>query len=563
MIPQSIINAVEILYRQGLRRAVISPGSRSAPLTIAFARHPGIDCLVIPDERAAAFIALGLSQASNLPVVIVSTSGTATLNLAPALAEAYYRHISLIAFTADRPPEWIGQMEGQTINQSDIFKNYTLASYSLPVNDVHPDAQWHCNRIISEAINKSKGPTTGPVHINIPIREPFYPDPNEQLKPDDSLNIIRNSTSSRCLPAEELTIYINKLTSFKKVVIIAGQHQPDKALNEVIKKISHSYQIPVIGEIISNMATNIRRFELIVSQDINPLKLKPDLLITFGGSIISKKLKSFIRNNKPEQHWHITEYDYAPDTYQSLTDILITSPLAFFQKFVVQSPKTKPEQTDFYKLWQNRENGANNLLRSFIDKQPFCDWTAINTVMSNIPEQTVLHLANSMSVRYADLNSSFSNTDKLDVYSNRGTSGIDGCISTAVGHAIADNRPQVLITGDMAFFYDRNALWHKHIPSNLRIIIINNGGGGIFRLIDGPANQPELETYFEAGQSLTAERTAVDYGLSYSSCASINCLRQELAKLFNSINAPHILEVFTDSKTNQIVFNNFQKRNKK
>jgi len=559
MIPQSIVNAVEILYRQGLRRAVISPGSRSGPITIAFARHPKIDCLVIPDERAAAFIALGIAQASRLPVVIVSTSGTAALNLAPALAEAYYRHISLIAFTADRPAEWIDQMAGQTINQSNIFQNYTLASYTLPVADLHPDAKWHCNRIISEAINKSKGPIPGPVHINIPIREPFYPDPNDQLKPDDSLNIIRNSKSLQHLPAEELTKYIDKLTTIKKVLVIVGQHQPDEALNEIIKKFSITHRIPVTGEIISNISSGIRHPELIVSQGVNTQELKPDLLITLGGSIISKKLKSFIRNNQPEQHWHITEYDYAPDTYQSLTDIITTSPLTFFQKLAGHSAKTKPEQTDFFELWGNREKTVLNLLSHFIDKQPFGDWRAIKTILKNMPEQIVLHIANSMSVRYADFNNSFANTDGWDIYSNRGTSGIDGCTSTAVGHAIADNsRFQVLITGDMAFFYDKNALWHKHIPPNLLIIVINNRGGGIFRLIKGPADLPELENYFEAGQLLTAERTAADYGLSYSSCSDVDCLKGELGKLFIDRKGPHILEVFTDSKTNQIVFNKFQ-----
>ncbi len=554
MIPQSIVNAVEILYRQGVRKAVISPGSRSAPITITFARHPGIDCFVIPDERAAAFIALGLAQASRLPVVVVSTSGTAALNLAPALAEAYYRHIPLIAFTADRPPEWVDQMESQTIRQSNVFNNYTLGSYSLPVNDAHPDAKWHSNRIISEAVNLSMG-SNGPVHINVPIREPFYPHPNEQPIADVSIQVIHKIKPPKRLSDNELLKFFQKLISFKKILIIAGQYHPDKALNETLNQVSSSQYIPVIGEITSNMSANIQNAELIVRQNTYPHELKPDLLITFGGAIISKKLKSFIRNNKPGKHWHITVDDHSPDTFQSLTDVITIHPGTFFKKYANLTTEIQPGRKDYYKLWAGHDKSIADRLKSFINKQPFCDWIAIKTILEQLPEQIVLHLANSMSVRYADLSYSFVNTNEWGVFCNRGTSGIDGCTSTAVGHAIADDRPQVLITGDMAFFYDRNGLWHKYMPSNLHIVIINNRGGGIFRLIDGSSEQPELETYFEAGQSLTAERIAADHGLMYSRCSDIDSLKLELDKLFVNRTASHILEVFTDSKTNQVVFN--------
>lgn len=561
MIPQSIVNAVEILYRQGIRKAVISPGSRSAPITIAFARHPGIDCLVIPDERAAAFIALGLAQASRLPVVVISTSGTATLNLAPALAEAYYRHIPLIAFTADRPPEWVDQMEGQTIKQSNVFHNYTLASYTLPTYDKHPDALWHCNRIVSEAINLSTGTTPGPVHINAPLREPFYPHPNEHPEADVSLQVIHKTKPFKTLSDNVLQEYFQKLTSFKKVLIVAGQQYPDKALSETLKQVSNSQYIPVIGEITSNMSANIHNAELIVSQNTYPHELKPDLLITFGDAIISKKLKSFIRSNKPEKHWHMTGNDQSPDTFKSLTDVITIHPGTFFEKYTNLTTEIQPDRKDYYKLWAGHDKSLADRLKSFINGQPFCDWVAIKAILEQLPEQIVLHLANSMSVRYADLSCSFVDTNEWGVFCNRGTSGIDGCTSTAVGHAIANNKPQVLITGDMAFFYDRNALWHKHLPSNLHIVIINNRGGGIFRLIDGPSEQPELKTYFEAGQSLTAERIAADYGLMYSSCSDMSGLKKELGKLFGNHKVPQILEIFTDSKTNQVVYNEFQKIN--
>ncbi len=554
MIPQAIINATEIFYRKGVRYAIICPGSRSAPLAITFARHPQIECLTVPDERSAGFIALGIAQATGHPVVVITTSGTAALNLAPALAEAYYRHLPLIALTADRPPEWIDQAEGQSIRQNNVFQNFVRASFTLPAFDFHPDALWHANRMISEAVNATCTPSSGPVHINVPIREPFYPDPEDQLVADNDLKIINlTRIHQKDLPPDHFQKHFKKLKSFERILIICGQNPPDDSLRSALKNISGSGKIPVISEITSNIHGDITLADLILSEEKARKTLVPELLITLGNGIISKNIKLFLRSHPPVQHWHISAPGYAPDTFQSLTDVINVFPGIFFQTLSSHLSEGDDNRYDYYRRWKMHEKNIADILGTFLEKQPFGDWKAVKTVIEQMPDQSVLHLANSMSVRYASLVTPLIRVRKWLAWSNRGTSGIDGCVSTAVGHAISDEKLQVLITGDQAFFYDRNALWHKHIPSNFRIILINNRGGGIFRLINGPANLPELETYFEAGQSITAKHIATDHGLKYLACSEKKELEKALTGFFKENNGPGILEIFTDPEINQVI----------
>ncbi len=553
MIPQSIVNAVEILHRKGVEYAVLSPGSRNAPLILTFARHPHIQCLTIPDERTAGFTALGIAQATGRPVAVTTTSGTAALNLAPALAEAYYRHVPLIALTADRPPEWIDQADGQTIRQNSVFQNFVLSSFSLDTFDEHADALWFSQRMVSEAVNLSKYPVPGPVHINVPIREPFYPGREDQLVPDEHLKIINEPVKVQKPGDKTIERYVEKLFSFEKILIVSGQNAPHPA-GGFLDRVSQMEKVPVAGEIISNVRANIGLAELILISGKDRETLNPDLLVSVGGPVLSKNLKLFLRSHRAARHWHLSEYGRAPDTFQSLTEVIAVSPEAFFEKLAASSIELSPEQADYFKRWKNLELKTAERLKSFLEHQPFGDWHAVKTVMEQLPDQSVLHLANSMSVRYASWSAPILRSRKWNTWSNRGTSGIDGCTSTAVGQAVADRNLQVLITGDQAFFYDRNALWHRHVPSNIRIVIINNHGGGIFRLVEGPAGLREMETYFEAGQSLTAERLAADHGLTYTACSDIKGLEKALESFFRDSHKPGILEIFTDPEINQEIF---------
>ncbi len=558
MISQTIVNAIEIFYRKGVRYAVLCPGSRSAPLTVTFVRHPHIKCLTIPDERSAGFIALGIAQSTGHPVVIVTTSGTAVLNLGPAMAEAYYRRLPLIALTADRPKEWIDQADGQTIRQNNVFQNFVRAFYTMPASVSHPDSIWYAARMISEAVNTTSSPVPGPVHVNVPVREPFYPASDDLLVADNDLRIINLKPHKNVLSDDDHDRYRERINSFEKVLIITGQNAADNSRGPELKSISRTGKIPVIGEITSNMYRDIALADLILSGKISGKVLAPELLITTGNNIISKNLKLFIRSVKPSQHWHIDEYGYAPDTFQSLTEVIPVSPQVFFQKLSKHLSETKHIRDNYFRLWKTHENRMANILGPYLEKQPFGDWKAIKIVMEQLPDPCILHLANSMSVRYASLSAPLIRIRDWTAWSNRGTSGIDGCVSTAIGHAIADERLQVLITGDQAFFYDRNALWHRHIPSNIRIVIINNRGGGIFRLIDGPARLPEMERYFEAGQQVTAKYLAADHGLSYTGCSEKKELEQALTGFFKKDTGPGILEIFTDPEINQVIHENLR-----
>ena len=512
MLIKPIINIAEICARKGVQNAILSPGSRCAPLIIAFARHPKIETKSITDERVAAFIGLGMAL-HNKPTVIVCTSGTATLNYAPAITEAYYQNIPLIVLTADRPPEWVEQQDGQTICQSNLYKPHVKASYDLPVDTSKADSVWQVERTISDAINIAMTAPQGPVHINVPLREPFYPESGELVEFDSTIKIIEQIESDSFLTELQWNELLAEVNA-KQIVIVAGQSSKNttliKCLNRLCKK-----NVTIIGDIISNIHPVkhlIQHSEVFLAHIDENLKkaLRPDLLITFGKSIISKHLKLYLRKYKAANHWHIQSSGAVPDTYQSLTKIVRVSPSYFFREF---SQRFNGHQQGYYESWQQAEEASKEI--STIPK--LSEFEAVKMIISFLPDNSFLHLGNSMPVRYANIvgltNSS------IEVFSNRGTSGIDGCMSTAVGYTLLTPKLNTLIIGDMAFFYDRNALWHQHVPPNLRIVVLNNHGGGIFKKIKGPSQLPELNQFFVTEQPLSAKLTAHEFGLDYISCS--------------------------------------------
>ncbi|MDX5347334.1 MAG: 2-succinyl-5-enolpyruvyl-6-hydroxy-3-cyclohexene-1-carboxylic-acid synthase, partial [Hymenobacteraceae bacterium] len=308
-----------------------------------------------------------------------------------------------------------------------------------------------------------------------------------------------------------------------------------------------------------SLSRTIRHHDTFLSAKGQPIfqKLKPQLLITFGKSIISKNLKLFIRAHQPQQHWHLQPAGQVADTFQALTHVLRTQSKHFFNDFTKNASKTDARQA--YELaWQQQEAAAKNYLKHFFSAPSFNEFSALEQVWKQLPGNSKLHLANSMSVRYANL-LALASDKNIEVYANRGTSGIDGSSSTAVGSALADSRITTLITGDLAFFYDRNALWHNYLPQNLRIVLLNNHGGGIFRMIDGPKQQPELKEFFETHQQLSAENTARDFNLQYYSCNTIAEIAAALPAFFDINSKAAVLEVFTSTEINTNFFMHFKK----
>jgi 2-succinyl-5-enolpyruvyl-6-hydroxy-3-cyclohexene-1-carboxylate synthase len=566
---QPIVNIAEICAQRKVNQFVLSPGSRCAPLTLAFARHPQIQTRSIPDERSAAFIALGMAAQSRQPVGLVCTSGTAVLNYAPAVTEAYYQQVPLLVLTADRPAEWIEQQDGQTIRQREVYGKHVKASFELPVSYSHPDAEWHTYRIINEAITIALTYPHGPVHINIPLREPLYPAANEQISYDRNVRTIQPFRSEKILVTEQWIQIRQMWEDYDHKLIVAGQYAYQAELVQVMRQIQAELEVPVVADVISNLHNleeAIRFQDMFLMQKEEALleQLKPDLLITFGNSVISKNLKLFLRKYKPRVHWHIQPAGIPADPFQTLTHVLPVEPLYFFKSLFEDLDyqhflsNDEPETgAAYYARWQKENRKAGKVLGSLFPSSSFSEFAAVSEIMDRLPDESILHLANSMPVRYANF-ISLQPGQFLEVFANRGTSGIDGSTGTALGAALSTDKLVTLLTGDMAFFYDRNSLWHNYIPKNLRIIVLNNHGGGIFRLLDGPAGQPELEEYFETRQLNKAELTAKDAGLQYFHCQTLDELQKHLTPFFDLSGGAKLLEIETDPKINAEVYARFK-----
>lgn len=555
MILEHINDIASICSGHGVETAIISPGSRSAPLTLAFARHPDIETRIIPDERSAAFVALGIAQVQKKPVVLVCTSGSAAYNYAPAVAEAFFQEIPLIVLTADRPPEWINQYDGQTIQQRGIFGKHVKASFDFPDNPNHKDILWHANRIVNEAVITSQDLPKGPVHINIPLREPFYPDADEKTF-FRKVRLIEKKAPELSLSEEHWQTLIKEWKAASKPLIIAGQLPADASLSQQLEVFSKATSTPVISDIISNqqgLSNTIVHQDAFLAPGLDEYNqsLRPDLLITFGKSNISKNLKRFIRKHPPAKHWHIQPHQRYQDTFQSLTRLIEIHPGDFFGNLNERLDHFEANE-GFLKSWQSRDLAVKNYQAEFFSKEVQGEFQVISQVLTRLPEESLLHLANSMAVRYANFIGLRGRN--IDISCNRGTSGIDGSNSTAVGAALTSDRLVTLITGDMAFFYDRNAFWHNYPLPNLRIVLLNNNAGGIFRLIKGPSDQPELEEFFETKQVLSAANTAKDFGFDYTHVSDPEDLRASLSTFFKTGNQGKILEITTSSEDNAKVF---------
>ncbi|OEK01481.1 2-succinyl-5-enolpyruvyl-6-hydroxy-3-cyclohexene-1-carboxylic-acid synthase [Roseivirga sp. 4D4] len=555
MILEHINDIVSVCAGHGVQTAIISPGSRSAPLTLAFNAHPAIEVKIIGDERSAAFIATGIAQQQKKPVVLVCTSGSAVLNYAPAIAEAYYQEIPLIVISADRPPEWVNQYDGQTIQQSGILGKHVKASYDYPVDGNHPDAFWHGNRISNEALIASMSFPQGPVHINVPLREPFYPSDGEHIEFPET-RIIRHTQANLELSKETFEALKSEWDQYENKVIVIGQHEPDEALSSAMQAFAEETGTVIINEIIGNqhlIPGAVQHQDAFLQPTAQKALegLSPDLVITLGKSLISKNLKVYLRNKSPKAHWHIRNSDRINDGFKHLTRWIQADPVVFFQNF-----NPGKDNTSFNEKWKSADETASNSISDFLATCDFGELKAVSKCIEALPEHSQLHLANSMAVRYANFIGLKKN---IEVFSNRGTSGIDGSNGTAVGAALSQDKLVTLITGDMAFFYDRNAFWHGYDLSKLRVIVLNNHGGGIFRMIKGPQDQPDYDKLFETHQPLTAENTAKDYNFDYKACSDLESLNTALESFFQPVGRPRLIEVFSESKKNTEIFNEFKK----
>ena len=535
---QSII---EICLAKGVTNIVISPGSRNAPLIIGFVNNPKFNCYSIADERSAAFFALGIAQQIKKPVAVICTSGSALLNYYPAFAEAFYSQIPLVVISADRPLDKIDIGDGQTIRQEKVFENHSLYNSNL-VEGASSENDLKISEALATSIAKK-----GPVHINAPFEEPLYETVSELSV---TVNIPASANDNPVVSTENWIEFASIWNTSKKKLILVGVNEPDAIDPSIVDFLANDASVVVMTETTSNLhhPSFINTIDTIItpfsSDDFQVFQ--PEVLITFGGMVVSKRIKAALRKYQPKHHWHIDSLR-AYNTFGCLTKHFETDPNTFFKVFI---PLLQPIESDYFETFE-----AINTLRKakheiYLSKIPFSDFKVFEKVIQSLPTKSHFQIGNSSAIRYAQL---IAIHPSIEVYCNRGTSGIDGSTSTAIGAAIANEKQTVLITGDISFLYDSNALWNNYIPKNLKIIVINNGGGGIFRILPGHDETPVFNTFFETSHCLTAEHLAKMYGFEYAIASDETSLTDGLHKMYAQNNKPYILEVFTPTRTNDSI----------
>jgi 2-succinyl-5-enolpyruvyl-6-hydroxy-3-cyclohexene-1-carboxylate synthase len=553
---QHIQHLAAICRQKGVAYAVISPGSRCAPLIIAFNRMEGIDCISIIDERSAGFVALGIAQQTKQVVALICTSGSAILNYAPALAEAFYQKVPLLVLSADRPNEWIDQGENQSINQNEVYKNYIKKSYQLPLQINTEKDLWYSDRIVSEALNSCLYPDFGPVHINVPLREPLYNLVEDQFpKP----KIIEFEKPSFTLTDQSFKALGDFWQKQSKILIVVGSHKERSiTLENVLQQLSKQDNIIILKESISNVYGEDfidqidANVELITAHQLQ--NFTPDLVLTLGGGVVSKKIKFWLRSLPKLSHWHITKSFEHWDIFQSLSKVIQVDPVLFFEQLL--APSFIGVST-YKKDWQQLNKKTALALDQYLEKQEFTDFKIFDFLMKSIPQKSLIQLGNSTPIRYANL-LHFEEKQDLQINSNRGVSGIDGVLSTAAGAAIAKPKQACYcITGDVAALYDSNALMNQKLKANYKLIIINNGGGNIFKIIPGPNKLDELEEFFETKHQVEFEHLAAMYQFKYFKAETT----EELGAIFKSFTAEKeqcaVLEIKTDGEESANALRNY------
>ncbi|MEK9614178.1 MAG: thiamine pyrophosphate-binding protein [Flavobacteriaceae bacterium] len=557
---------VRLCQHYQIERIVISAGSRNAPLTNGFVSNSYFKTYSVVDERAAAFFALGMAQQLQQPVALVCTSGSALLNYYPAIAEAYYSNIPLVVLSADRMPHRIDIGDGQTIRQTGVFEPHletaavlkpdvihaskTLLDSPLQtllppnastkeIGEIQKETQIHNTQEIHRTLNQAMV-NKGPVHLNIPLEEPLYemsetPIP---LNLDYTFHTKKNSS-------EDLKSAIQSWHQSIKKWVIIGVLEPNSISDENLEKLCSDPSVVVFTETTSNInhskalnSIDTLMAPLELSQSIANESIQPELLMTFGGMVVSKKIKQFLRKYQPKSHWHIHEKK-AYNTYYCLDQHIQKTPDQFLTDLYKNAPISSSDfHHSIFSIYQKFKEKGNR----YLNQTPFSDLKVFETLASRIPESLNLQIANSSSIRYTQL---MDWSKGIHFFCNRGTSGIDGSTATAVGAAQCSERPTVLITGDLSFFYDINGLWNQYIPSHFRIILINNKGGGIFRILPGEKDSPNYDQYFETVHNRDARYVAKTFGLDYSKAHSQWGLKHKLSHFFKKGNRPKLLEIQT------------------
>jgi 2-succinyl-5-enolpyruvyl-6-hydroxy-3-cyclohexene-1-carboxylate synthase len=536
----------------GVKTIVFSPGSRNAPLVTAFNKAGNFECLVVPDERSAAFFALGIAQQTGTPVAVCCTSGSAVVNYFPAVTEAYYSKIPLLLLTADRPSIWIDKGDGQTIRQKNVFADYVRTCLHLEFNKEQDEVARQ-----KEIFFTLKGlmlPEPLPVHINIALEEPLY----GEIPTAEGYSFQQISESVSRPDFEVLEKLWNQAAS---KLILTGVLADGGMLSPLVQQLCVDPSVAVLAETTSNLNVaqvvyNTDRILAALTENSDQEQYKPDVLITLGHSIISKKIKVLIRK-WAVPHVHVSLTDHNMDTFGTLVCTVRAKEEDVLRHIAGIPPL--PTDSTFGAKWKSLEYLTEQWHNRFIETAPWSDLQAYRWLMEYTPDYVNLQMGNSAAVRYLQL---MPHISTLLYNGNRGVSGIDGCVSTAAGAAHVNASAGVntlLVCGDMSFLYDSNALWCRHLSSALRIAVVNNGGGGIFRIIDGPKQSDYLETFFQAEVPVDIQALCRAYNIHYYRC----CNEQDIHRVMPDFllpqmdDRPALIEIFTPPNENDIVLNQY------
>lgn len=532
----------DLLTAHGVKHIVMSPGSRNAPLIIALTRRPEYECHTVIDERSAAFIALGMSIQSGKPVALVCTSGTALLNYAPAVAEAFYRRVPLIVISADRPEEWIDQDDSQTIWQQDALTPYVKRKCDICARIDFPNGPWWTNRMVNDILLEAiKGPC-GPIHINVRLDAPL--NAQSEYSPGDSRTITMVSPHAK-LAGVEANRLASEIASPHKVLIIAGFNAPDRLLNRTLTRLASMPNITVMTESISNLHSPlfVNRIDSTLCRLSADQKetMRPDTVITLGGAIVSRHVKDWLRETHQLNHWHIGSSHTTVDCFKHLTTRINMDANDFLAP-IASALLRHQAPSDYSALWRDASIHAASVHDLYIKTAPWSDLRVMDYIFTHLPRQCNLHLSNGTPIRYAQL---MDRPGILRSECNRGVSGIDGCTSTALGASAVHDGLTILISGDMSFQYDIAALSSRLMNPRFKMIVICNGGGGIFRFIQATSCLPETDARFAVGTNLPLHDLCRGYNLAFYESSDMLSLKQTFRDFIAVTDRPALLAVHT------------------
>lgn len=560
------LHAVTLFVRElvaaGVTRVVVSPGSRSTPLTIACARQQGLTVYNVLDERSAAFFALGMARATRFPVGLICTSGTAAANYLPAVVEAHYSRIPLVLLTADRPPELRGIGSNQTIWQQQLYGPYVKWFYEMPLPETSSFIMLHARSQAVRAVTTANRAPQGPVHINWPFREPLLaPTPEEQ---DDfalmQLPVPLAKVHTAPLQVQDTAADIaESLKKYRRGLIICGPRD-DEFTAAAARELSRQTGWVLLADPLSQARTGCAKDDDRVLWEYDTLlrawdpdarqAARPEVIIRTGATPTSKVLGECLTLWRGVRHIVVDEAVFANDPFLSATDFVQASPGDWLTALAAHLPLSRADaDPDYSALWQAGQTCVQTVTDEYLRaSEALSEGRVFVELAEQLPDGSCLFVGNSMPVR--DLDSFFPCTPKaLRIVANRGASGIDGVVSAALGTAVASGMPCTLVIGDLSFLHDLGGLLAARQQGiRLTIIVIHNDGGGIFSFLP-QAQETDVFSHFSTPHGLSLQAAAVLFGGHYTRIDTWSTFRDALAEA-QQRNGWSLLELPSDRDDN-------------